>query len=395
MENPRPGVQTLGQTRCAEDDQRQPQYRNGIEVAEQGRQFFQQTAQAHTFQAEQQAVQQAKGHILPRSAVPQAGQDKNDHQVAAGAGQAAAAAAQGNVEVIPEPAGKRDMPAAPVFAHALGKVGVIEVFRQVQPEKAADADGHIAVAGKVKIQLHHVSQIPQHQVGGRHGGGGHRCHPLVDERQLVGNQGLFGEAENKALDAIAEAVDGNPAGFPAGVQHGALLAVPHNRAGRPMPEEGEEHKEPQRAAGRFYPPGGYVHTVADGGEHIKADAQGQRRGEHRQQIGDQSVDGLGGKACVFKKAQHTQVGKNQQRQQHLFGGKALQQQPAQPVQGRQPDQNRRAPQPGPGKEHQAEQAQHGVARKPGQQVVDSQRQRQKDKQKLYRGKSHTVVLHLS
>src|SRR5699024_10746099 len=172
-----------------------------IQVPQQGGQFFQQAAQSQPFKAQQQTMEQTEHHILPGSTMPQSGQDKDDYQVPAGTGQTAAAAAQGNVQVIPEPAGQRNMPAAPVFAHALGQVGIIEVFGQFQTKEAADADGHIAVTGKVKIQLQHVGNVAQHQNGGRQRFGRDGNNPLIDQCQLVCNQGFFGKAKDKPFDA--------------------------------------------------------------------------------------------------------------------------------------------------------------------------------------------------
>ena len=195
----------------------------------------------------------------------------------------------GKIEIIPEPAGQRDMPPAPVLADAFGQVGVVEVLRQIQPEEAADADGHIAVAGKVKIQLQHVGHVPQHQHGGGHGVGGHRGHPLVDQGDLVGDDGLFGKTEDEPLDAIGKAVGGHTAGFAPGIQHRSLLPVTDDGAGGTVAEEGKEHKEPQGIAGGLHMADGHVDAVADGREDVEADAQGQGRRQDRQQAGHMKV----------------------------------------------------------------------------------------------------------
>ena len=287
------------------------------------------------------------------------------------------------------------MPPAPVFADAFGQVGVVEVLRQIQPEEAADADGHIAVAGKVKIQLQHVGHVPQHQHGGGHGVGGHRGHPLVDQGDLVGDDGLFGKTEDEPFDAIGKAVSGHTAGFAPGIQHGGLLPVTDDGAGGTVAEEGKEHKEPQGIAGGLHMADGHVDAVADGREDVEADAQGQGRRQDRQQAGNEGVDGLGGKPGVLEDRQHPQVRHDQQGQQHFFEGQMFQRQAAQPVESGQPHQQGSTPQAGPGEEHQAEQAEHGVAGKTGQQIIDHQRQRQKDKEKLNGRKGHTVFLRLS
>jgi len=151
-------------------------------MPEKFRQLVEQLPQTQPLKAEDHAVQQAEHHILPRCAVPQAGERKDDEQVQAGAAQPAAAAAQRDVHIVAEPAGQRDMPPPPVFADRAGEIGVVEVFRQGDTEEFSDADGHITVAGEVKIQLHHIRRVAQHKNGCRQRGSGHRCDLCVDQR---------------------------------------------------------------------------------------------------------------------------------------------------------------------------------------------------------------------
>lgn len=390
-----PGGQPLAQARRAEQNQRQPEYHHSVQVAQGCGQSLQQATQAQALGTQQDAMQKAKDHVLPGRAVPQAGEQKNDHQVTAGAGGAAAAATQRNVQVIPEPAGQGNVPPAPVFPHALGKVGIVEVLGQFQAEKGADTNGHIAVSRKIKVELQHVGYIPQHQQGRRQGLGRHGGYPLVDQRQLVGDQGLFGQTEDKPLDAVAEAVGVHPARRAAGVQLVGLLAVPHDGTGWSMAEEGQEYKKAEGVTGGRYPTGGHIGAVTDGRENVETDAQRQSRGQYRQQIRKQRIDRFSHKARVFENAQHQQVGGHQQCQQGFLAGKPSQGQTAQPVQGGKGHQQCTAPQTGPGKKYQAEQTQHQIACLPGQKIVEGDRQRQKNKQKLYRRKGHTVAPNLS
>ena len=242
-----PRGQTLPQTRRAEDDQRGPEHRHRIKMPEKFRHLVEQLSQTQPFKTENYAVQQAEHHILPRRAVPQAGERKDDEQVQAGAAQPTAASAQRDIEIVPEPAGQRDMPPPPVFADRAGEIRVVEVFRQGDTEEFSDADGHIAVAGEVKIQLHHIRRVAQHKNRCRQRGGGHRCDLCVDQRQLVGDDGLFGKAQHQPLDAVAEAVRRNTARLPAGVKLRGLLPIADNGAGRPVAEEREKHREPEGA----------------------------------------------------------------------------------------------------------------------------------------------------
>ena len=199
------------------------------------------------------------------------------------------------------------MPAPPVFAHRAGQIRVVEVFRQFQPEKAADADGHIAVTGEVEVELHHVSQIPQHQRRGRHRGCRHRSDPAVDQRQLIGDDRFFGQTQHKPLDAITETVQTDLTFGRFSVEAGELLVIPHNGAGGAVAEEGEEHKKTEGTAGSGDLAAGHIRQISDGRKNVKADAQRQGRGEHRQQIRHQRIDAAGREACVLERRQHRQV----------------------------------------------------------------------------------------
>ena len=220
------------------------------------------------------------------------------------------------------------MPPPPVFADGAGEIGVVEVFRQRDTEKFTDTDGHIAVPGKIEIELHHVGRVAQNQNRRGQCGRRDRRYLGVDECQLVRDDGFLGKAQNQPLDAVAEAVKVNFAGLAAGVQLRGLLVIPHDRPRRPMAEESQEHRELKRAFFRLGAAHGNINAVADGSKHVKADAQRQRRGEHRQQPRHNSIDAFGRKACILKAAQHGHVQQHQHRQQWFFVGQPPQPQPA-------------------------------------------------------------------
>ena len=252
------------------------------------------------------------------------------------------AAAQRNVDVVAEPARQRDMPAPPVFADGAGKIRILKVFRQRDAEELTDADGHIAVAGKVKIQLHHVGRVAQREDRCGQRGRRDRRDFGVNQSELVGDDGLFCQAQHEPLDAVAEAVRRDAARLAAGVQLRGLLAVPHDGPGWPVAEEREKHRKTDRVLFRFHLARGHIGTVADGREHVKAQPQRQGGGEHRQQTRYKGVDRLRRKARIFKAAQHRQIQQDQQNQQRPFVGQPPQRKPAQPVDTGQQHQDGRA-----------------------------------------------------
>ena len=151
-----------------------------------------------------------------------------------------------------------------------------------------------------------------------------------------------------------------------------------------MAEEGQKHRKPEGAFFRFGATRSHIRAVADGREHIEADAQRQDGGECRQQPGRNRVERLRGKARVPEPAQHSQIQHRQQGQQRPFVGQPPQPEPAQPVDANQQHKDGSALQPRPSKEQQAEHIQHQIAQTARTHPVDRQRKRQKNEQKLHR-----------
>ena len=108
------------------------------------------------------------------------------------------------------------MPPAPELSDRAAQVGIIKVFKVMQTQHFAHADGHIAIRGEVQIDLQGKGQHshPQSQRGGcREGleidGDGRRVRRgLVRQQQAVrqraagvGQQSLLGKADAEAGDA--------------------------------------------------------------------------------------------------------------------------------------------------------------------------------------------------
>ena len=85
--------------------------------------------------------------------MPEAAEDHGKHQVGEVACHTLAIATQREVQVIAQPARQGDVPALPEFAQAVTDIGVAEIARQRNPEHPRQADGHLAVAGEIEIDL--------------------------------------------------------------------------------------------------------------------------------------------------------------------------------------------------------------------------------------------------
>ena len=115
----------------------------------------------------EEGVVEAPEEEGPVGAMPQPTDQEDDKGVGDGAPTAGTAAAEGNVEVVAEPGGERDMPAAPELGDIAAEVGDIEVAPQADTEEFGTSDGDVAVAGEVGIDLDGEEERGDDERGGR------------------------------------------------------------------------------------------------------------------------------------------------------------------------------------------------------------------------------------
>ncbi len=100
----------------------------------------------------------------PVGAVPQAGQEHDDGQIPQGVPPGAAIAPQGDVQVVPEPGGQRNVPPAPKFRGRPGKIREPEILHEVDPQQFGGPPGDIGITGKIGVNLegegHHADHRP-------------------------------------------------------------------------------------------------------------------------------------------------------------------------------------------------------------------------------------------
>ena len=158
------------------------------------------------FADEQHKEPQAPRDECPVGPVPEARECPDEKEVQNIARAGAAVAAEGNVDIVAEPRGERDVPAPPELGDAAGDIGIVEVFKKVEAEHPAKADGHVGIGGKVEINLKRVGDGAEPRKGHRGGDGGKGG--VGDLRDSVGEQHLLGKAEEKAHRARGELGDG-------------------------------------------------------------------------------------------------------------------------------------------------------------------------------------------
>ena len=88
--------------------------------------------------------------------MPQTTQDHSDKEVQILPGFAFAIATQRDVEIIPQPGGKRDVPASPEIRDGTGCVGHIEVRSQFKAHQIGQTNGNIRVSTEVAVNLQAV-----------------------------------------------------------------------------------------------------------------------------------------------------------------------------------------------------------------------------------------------
>lgn len=313
--------------------------------------------------------------------MPEPAEEKHQELVQGLAQRALPPAAQGDVEVVPEPERERDVPAPPEVRYAHGGIGVLEVLGAAEAQRPAQAQGHVAVTGEVEVQLKAVGGgaqpgEPGVQRGARGKRGVRRRGRAAREQQLLRQPQTEAPQPERPV----------PRGAAAAAQLGFKVLKARERAAHDLREKGDVKQSlAEVLRSRLGPPRG-VDNVAYALEGEKAHPRGrgnigqaQPRAEQRQALPE--------KAEVFADGQQAEV--QHHRQDH--GGPAAPhgQQPQQPVHKGRDHQQRRRPELAEAVKHQPRAAQQRVfgLHRPYQRL-EHQQQRQEKEQK-----SRTVETH--
>ena len=231
---------------------------------------------------EKASVDAAPDDEGPVGAVPKSAHEEDDEDVADGLPFAHARTTQRNVEVIAEPGGQRDVPTPPELCDIAGEVGRLEVGHELDAKEFGGADGDVAVAGEVTVDLEGKIDGAEHEGGpgvlgvvcedvvGVDGAGVRHHHllehPPQDEPQ-AGDALLVGEL------ALVLDLGQKPRG---------TLDGPGNE----LREETHERRKIDEAAGGFQGATVNVNGVRKRLEGVEADAHGQDDLQRRSVHGD-------------------------------------------------------------------------------------------------------------
>ena len=93
--------------------------------------------------------------------MPDAGEQLHHEQVEDLPLQALAVAAQRDIDILAEPAGKGHVPAPPELSDGAGDIGEVEVLGEIEAQHLAHTDGHHGVTGKIKVELERIGDDTQ------------------------------------------------------------------------------------------------------------------------------------------------------------------------------------------------------------------------------------------
>src|SRR6266404_5167870 len=96
----------------------------------------------------------------PPGPMPESGDKEAKAKIKISSRSGGAISSQGKIEVLLNPGGKRDVPSAPELGKGGGDIREVEVFSQTKSGDARQADGHVAVAGKIEIDLKSIAKQP-------------------------------------------------------------------------------------------------------------------------------------------------------------------------------------------------------------------------------------------
>ena len=137
--------------------------------------------------------------------MPEAGQRPDGEQIQEEASGRYAVTAERDIDIVPEEAAQRDVPATPEIPYGNGDVWIVEVFRIVEADHPTEAERHVGVGREIEIELQHVAE--RTEVGtadGERGVTGERQEGLRECAEMIREYGLLREAHGKAPEPLRQ-----------------------------------------------------------------------------------------------------------------------------------------------------------------------------------------------
>ena len=219
------------------------------------------------------------------------------------------------------------MPAAPKFCHGFGHIGVIKVFNEVKAKNLTQTDGHIRIAGEIKVDVQHkangVHPVEHHRGFGRF--------PENREHQcnVVCNDDFLAQADQEAAHTQISLFQcmGTALQLPCHVN------VAHNRTGNQLRKQRNVSTKSNRVLLCGHIVAVHINGIAQALEGVEADADGQCQLQQLHIQTGQFVEVVNKEVCVFEHTQRREAQRNRYDQPDSFpalGGRLSNSQTAQP-----------------------------------------------------------------
>ena len=113
------------------------------------------------FPDDQKSQNDAPDDEIEGSAVPESGQQPDKHQIADDCSAPSAAAAQGDIHIIAEPASQRRVPAPVEIRDPARSIGMDKVLYKAEAQHQADAARHQGISPEIKIKFERITDRAQ------------------------------------------------------------------------------------------------------------------------------------------------------------------------------------------------------------------------------------------
>lgn len=183
-----------------------------------------------------------------------------------------AVAAERDVQVIAQPGGERNVPAAPEIAHVLCLVRRVEVLREVEAHQQRHARGHVGIPRKIAVYLQRIGEDGQQVLDARvHRGVGVDAVDKIDG-DIVAHEQFFCKPVQYPEHADTELLAAEGIRF---VDLGQEMGRPGDGTREHLREKGNIKPVVDEAAHRLQLAFVHFHRIADGLEGVERDTDGQ------------------------------------------------------------------------------------------------------------------------
>ena len=205
------------------------------------------------------------------------------------------------------------MPAPPEFRDALRDVRIIEVLQKLKAEHPPETDGHIRVAGKIKVELERKGERAEPRSGKaqlRSSG-----IDIPERADVVGEQYLLPKTNGKPLHAGGKLFG---AETPRAKLGGHVL-IPDDRPGDQLWEERDKCAEADKVFLFLRVASVNVDRIGHRLERVEGNADRQCNLRHRKPHKRQAVQVFRKESEIFKNEEHSQIHTDRYKQETLPG----------------------------------------------------------------------------